>query len=522
MNNWENLVKTALLGTHREAYTQDLEESALERLLEPLKESGPAHRLLCTAGTMDLYEQVGRSPEKMVREVAMPSLPVDNRSPCCARASYYLSRMLGGPYRNLLPEFLLALQRSGQRLPDTLVPNILAHGAKTSANRPYIIPLLSLRDRQLAAQNPAWTYASPDLDSWSGLRRIWTDLPPVKRQALIKQLRSSHADQARELMASSWKIDHDNQRIRLLKALQEGLNMKDEPFLETALDDRNQQIRQHAAELLAFLPHSRLSQRMTGRVSKFLNWTPDQEQRIAVRFPVISPTMVRDGVVGSKSKQLARIRAQHLIQVVGAVPLSYWTTYWHQSPQAILEAVTSTNWTRTLFAGLSWAAYRQGDAPWAKAILWQRGLEGATSKLVNLLLPGDYALLIERIMDEETGSDPLSRSGPLVTALRRWDQPFDTQLTHMLLPIFADHFSQEQEKRAPGSLVRSAFLNLARTCPPTELPFAEEILGPLTGTVTQWRSTVMEFNHILRFRQEMLNALESDQQKAWRTNVYHN
>lgn len=514
MNDWDNMVKVALLGTHREPFLQEPGDTPLARLLDQLAASGPAHRLLSSAGTTDLYEQVGRSPVRVMRETAVLLAPADDRSPCSVQAEYFLSRMLSGQQRNLLPEFLTALQRSNLRVPNTLIPNLLTHGAKVVATRPTIIPLLSARDRQLASQNAAWAYASPEMESWAGLRRIWDDSPSNKRQSLVKQLRATTPDRGRDLLAATWKIDPDHQRIRMLKSLETGLSMNDEPFLETALDDRSQQIRLQAAELLAFLPESRLCQRMAKRVADFFAWTPEQELRISVSFPSIRPDMIRDGVVGSKSKSLARVRAQRFIQIVGAVPLNYWTDNWDGSPQRILQAVIASNWTRTLFSGLSWAAFRQRNDTWAKAILQTRGLEAATGKLVDLLSPEEYTRLIKGILAEDNLADPLEHRSPLLTALRRWAQPIDVKLAEILFPVFATHFRQDQEKKTPSSLVRSSFLNLAHICPPETVDIASTHLLPVAELSPKWRPIVSHFFHIMQFRKEMLKAVNNGAKKC--------
>lgn len=506
MNNWEALVKAALLGTRRETTVPAAGQKELAALLEPLPEGKPAHRLLCTAGTADLFEQVGNAPQKTMRDGPLFTAVNDDRPLCNRQAAYYLSRMVSGPFRTLLPEFLEALRERNQRIPDTLMPNILAHGAKVVAVRPAILPLLSQKDRRLAAANPTWSYASPDMDSWAGLRRIWDDLAPVGRQSLIKQLRSATANIGRELVESTWKIEGDNQRLRLLKALEIRLSMEDEPFLEMALDDRSQLIRRQAAELLAYLPDSRLAQRMAPRVKRFLTWHPDQEKQIQVSFAAIDPDMIRDGVHGGNSKSLARVRAQQLTQLVSAVPLAFWSANWHESPRIVLQALYETNWTRTLFAGFTWAAYRQKNAIWAKEILWMRGMEGGTNKLLDLISNTDFEQLVKRLVAQEQDSDPLLKRGQVVMALHRRSVSFDQQLTELLLPFFAYHFKQEDGKKAPGSLVRSTFLKIARSCP---VGLDDHAADQFRETAPQWRSAVNEFFSILKFRREMIAAVES-------------
>ena len=55
-------------------------------------------------------------------------------------------------------------------------------------------------------------------------------------------------------------------RAAYVEALGVGLGPEDEPFLESALDDKSRQVRAEAVRLLATLPASRFAGRMTARL----------------------------------------------------------------------------------------------------------------------------------------------------------------------------------------------------------------------------------------------------------------
>ena len=63
-------------------------------------------------------------------------------------------------------------------------------------------------------------------------------------------------------------------RREFIQALATGLNPADEPLLEIALDDRNGEVAPRAADLLARLPHSRLSRELTERALRLLRFQP--------------------------------------------------------------------------------------------------------------------------------------------------------------------------------------------------------------------------------------------------------
>ena len=357
-------------------------------MIDQLPGDEPEHLLLSAAGSTSIYQQIGSGPSHYPRELPGPPLLPDPRLPCNPAAARLLESMLSSSRRGHLPECLQLLGREGLRLPPSLVPNFLALGYKTMPLRPLIIPLLSPADRQLAARHPEWSYAGPASETWSGARAIWENLSQVGKTRFIQQLRVTHPDLARQILESTWKSETGTARMNFIKQLETGLNTADEPFLEMALDDRNDNIRRRAAELLAAIPGSRLSERMIGHVDHFLRWTPEG---INIRFPQVSPQMVRDGVYGLESKKIAHVRSKQLIQMIGAIPLSYWTSAWHPEPETIIKAVMTTNWKRTITSGFAEAAYHQKDAHWAKAILWGRGPDLMPIKLLDILTPNDYA-----------------------------------------------------------------------------------------------------------------------------------
>ncbi len=524
MTRITELTKAALLGTRRAKPPTPLGDDPLQRLLAQLENEGsgkqnPAHTLLSMAGAAGLYEQVGQIPVHFETETAVAVSPPDDIPACSPQAARHLQQMLGGSLRALLPEFLAALTKAGNRIPVTLLPNLLAHGVKYSAIRPQILPVIGQNGRWLATQNPEWAYAAATLENWSAMTRHWQQITIIKRQALLGQLRLTDPERGRELLNIVWKTENDASRLRLIKAMENGLALADEPFLEMVLDDRSHLVRRRAAELLAHLPASRLCQRMAQNALKFLSWTPQYENQITLSFPPVTPQMVRDGVVGAPGNDPARIRSQQLIQMVSAVPLTFSTQAWKATPEEIIDAIPTTRWTRTLTAGFSLAARRQKNSVWAKTILQQLGFGIRTNKLITVLTIADCQSLVEYILARREKWEPLHKENPLYSILHQWSRAWDVPMALLWLETIAEHARFDTEPVTNNVLLRATLLQFARNCPPQLADEAAQILLPVIETNNTWRSSILEMIRILHVRRDMLAAINQTETKSERTTL---
>ncbi len=512
MSAWSEMERMALLGTRRESIDIPPIAAAVDKVLSILDSEDAEHALLSAAGTLDLYEQIGRMPARLRPDPAA-RLPQESMAACPPEAAQYIAQMLEGPLRGLMPEFLQELHKAGLRIPETLLPNMLAYGYKRTKVRPFILPVLGSRGRWLAGHHQSWHYAAVDPNSWPSIRSAWEGASIAQRPSLVAQLRAADPAQGRALVESTWRGENDQLRLLLIKQLETHLSMEDEPLLETALDDRSRLVRRRAAELLAHLPGSRLCLRMIDYVPRYLSWTPGQTRMITVSLPQVSPAMRRNGIVGASSKVAARVRSQEIIQLLGGVPLDYWTDSWDARPRAILGALSTTSWPRTLTSGFSLAAVRQKDSLWARAIVNELGITRVTAKLIPVLNSRDVKAHTLRALSEIDPAE-IDRDSALVAIMRRWPASWDTELGERLVELFSGHFRATAQARAPNNLLRELFFKLARQAEPELLTIASHMLGD-SEKLGCWRNTAVEFLHILRFRRDMLGALTTKPPRSY-------
>ena len=173
----------------------------------------------------------------------------------------------------------------------------------------------------------------------------------------------------------------DDRGWPFIEALESNLGPEDEPFLESALDDRSKTVRWSASRLLAKLPGSALASRALERA---LSWMIGPGGTLAIAPPeACSPEMTRDGIepkpptgVGSK--------AWWLRQGLALVPPSTWSAFLDEPPEDLITKANRSEWKEDVIEGWAEAALLHCDADWAWALLQARS-NFTHSKQSNLL-----------------------------------------------------------------------------------------------------------------------------------------
>lgn len=430
MQLWEEMVKTALLGTERQALSLQSAEPFLQPLLTQLPTEERERTLLAAAGTLALVRRAGQLAAPAPAPLLAPA-ENDAQLLCREAASNDLALLLNGEYESLLPEWLALVGAQGHRVPERWLPALLERGARNKELRLRLLPVLGKRGRWLALQNPEWqfgaaqTTAEPSEESWElGL------LP--ERVAYLSARRRQSPTEAREQLESVWAQEPFEVRAALLPCLEYRLSHDDEPFLESALDDRRKEVRSVAQELLRRLPASRLCQRMTQRVQPLLLVTGIKllGQHLEVVLPAAhDKTMTRDGIE-EKPPAYPKLgeRAFWLRELLAATPLSFWTEHLKHSPERLVGlAAAHKEWGELVLEGWSRRLSAEPSPDWAEALLahWLTPSSGPLSvsipwsaalpkKRLEALVSArlDFHLLVNHVPHSATLRTVLSQCGP--------------------------------------------------------------------------------------------------------------
>jgi hypothetical protein len=405
MQTWEEMVKTALLGTERQAPPLQSGDTLLQPLLSQFNAEDRERALLGVAGALTLARRAGYLPAP-VTELQATTAEATDLPICREEAANDLPALMDGEYESLLSEWLELVAAQGQRVPERWLPALLDKGARNKELRSHISPVLGNRGRWLATQNPAWQYGlQRTLFEADGTEipadltdAVWETGFKEERISYLAALRRTDPAQARAKLAAVWAQEGYEERAAFLKTFEAGLTMDDEPFLEAALDDKRKEVRTVAQELLKTLPESRFCQRMIDRARPLLSLTGNKllGNKIEVTLPdAHDKAMARDGIE-QKPPAYPKIgeRAFWFSQILAATPLSFWTTHLDRTPEQLIKmAAAHKEWRDTLLNGWTHALEcPAGRQEWAEPLLhyWLEPKSSNTPQLTFAVDWGGY------------------------------------------------------------------------------------------------------------------------------------
>ncbi|EEF62184.1 DUF5691 domain-containing protein [Pedosphaera parvula] len=372
----QQLAQVALLGTERQGNLPKAEQP-LQAILSRLEKQPAEAQLLGTAGLLFLHQRVGRVPgiEKItaVEPAAEETLPG-----CSARAAAFLKEMLGGRFGEVLPEWLAASAECGKRVQAEDLPALLDVGTKNAEWREAILKVIGQRGVWLAGQNADWSWVAGAVED----EAIWETGSRAARLTFLQRLRKREAARSRELLQSTWAQESPEDRAAFVGAMQFGLSVADENFLESALDDKRKEVRQAAAGLLARLPESRFAQRMMERLQPLVKIEAADKgkkgkagkAKIEVTLPSdCDKAMARDGIETRKLSGLGE-KAFWLKQIIENVPIGFWSAQYQMTVEELIAmAAAEKEWRGLLMEAWANAAVKSRDAVWAEALLMETG-----------------------------------------------------------------------------------------------------------------------------------------------------
>ncbi|HIA4029957.1 TPA: DUF5691 domain-containing protein [Escherichia coli] len=386
MNEWQNLTRTALLGTDKKAFTPSASQSEIGLLLSELANNTSAEQqLLRSAGVLALCHLAGWVPQA-IDPAPLPEMGEENAQTINNPAFAGLLHLLlsEGPPR-LLWSALDLLVRRQLLPPPLLLPALLNYGAQKPSLRSILSNVLGARGCWLAQINADWGYVLASTDAPLD-EEMWLHGTSEQRLQYLTQMRIRAPEQGRDRLAQEMSSLDARERAQLLAVLEVGISQHDEAFLEQTLSDRSKEVRQTAARLLCCLPESAWISRMKSRLAPLLSSSPAPETllerlkglsgkekmlRVALDAPeAFLPEWKADALEETKPKgEKLGQRAWWLYQIVAAVPLDWWQTQLQATPVELLRWAGKTDWQEALLRAWYNAVLREKNPQWAQAFL---------------------------------------------------------------------------------------------------------------------------------------------------------
>jgi hypothetical protein len=204
-----------------------------------------------------------------------------------------------------------------------------------------------------------------------------------------------------------WSSRSASDRVDMVNALACGLSADDEPFLESALDDRSKLVRSAAAALFATLPTSGFSNRMRARIAPLvIKKRGLVSSKVRIELPdveLVDSSWNRDGL-DTKPPQGVGERAWLLRSLGTVAPLAAWEGASGLSPAQLIETARSSEALDDLMPSWTDATVAQQNVAWARDLYSANG-----STKVLSVLPRDEveSIVVALLRDKNAPADRL-------------------------------------------------------------------------------------------------------------------
>ena len=438
---WNDLLTTALVGTERRTLDLDGLPEPFRDLTAQLDTTDAEKTLLSLAGALTLHRRVGQTAPLDSTPLLDPC-DLDDLPPCSPRAGLHLQQILAlGQYKIHLGEWLALAAYRGQRVSEEYLPLFFTYMNRSVPSKNFYA-VLGKRGRWLAQQNESWSDAVlPQNDA------EWETARFPARLEYVRRLRISDPAHGLALIEAVWNQGKSMNRVQMLDLLDIGLNLGDEPFLESLLGDYSTGFHARAEWYLAQLPTSAFSQRMSARAEKYVRIHRQKKKLVIdVTLPETwDESMGYDGIVENPSeKDTFDLHTYWLFCIVQHLPSAYWLGGDWTADELVQAASQHIDWRKMLLGGMSKTVERERNDFLARALLkadldiqdQTLALSGASSATREA-----FALLVlDQAAKTGDAADAFNLLGRLHQFEQHWSRNFTLAFIHtvtQLLPRMA-------------------------------------------------------------------------------------
>jgi hypothetical protein len=352
---------TALLGTDRAA--RDGETPAA---------------LLAQVAVAGVRARAGRRCRVAARAVEV--CPPETGSPATTAQAALLERLLASPDAALIHEWCtLALARH-VGVPAVVVPVLLDWWARQPSRSPEVFDATGACGTWLAGLNPDWRKPVALSAIPADADEVWQHGSAAARAALLITVKKSDRDRALAMVRTTWDADGAAERTSFVEILGKGVLAAEEPFFESALDDRSKTVRREAARALTALAGSGLRTRMRARAASMIAVEKAKSgllRRGNVTIKIEPPKAFdkaweRDGIEEQVAAGKGK-RAFWMTQVLAAVDLEVWSALSGLAPSELLAALHGNEYFdevfEAMFASIAGCPGQPNAASWSDAIV---------------------------------------------------------------------------------------------------------------------------------------------------------
>lgn len=300
MSHWDQLVKTALLGTEKSEFNLKSLPDAIREYTDNSPEKDPEARFYTAASLVYLYEKAGQLPENTPIPLLDPA-PDETDMVCPPAVEQLLVTLLLEQNRqvNLLAYCFQQIARKRWVLPYTQLTAIfnlsISPGFKNL--QPFLHPIYGNRGAWLVSLNPSWNVLRPNATD-----QIWESGSLTERRKWLIALRLEDPTQCLALLKTTIEQERNaRERKEWIRVLNGQLSSEELIFIQDLYEQLPapkeqdkpivQDTRRLLTEMLLSTPHSVLSNDVAVKLERYV--------------------LLQKRILGMRAKIAIEIPAQH-------------------------------------------------------------------------------------------------------------------------------------------------------------------------------------------------------------------
>ncbi|MFN3003689.1 DUF5691 domain-containing protein [Mycolicibacterium wolinskyi] len=358
MSDYQRIISAATVGLGAKPLPEAVFDAPVDTSAATVCDADdPIGSVLRIAGLYAVARRAGQLPEHVKPNT--DAAPPETRPLITETHAFLIERAVS--VRPVLDGVIADIAAAGLRLPPRLIPELLRlhqsagvtpelWAAIGSAGQWYAFEHYGRKHRALRHVMPVPGDGWPD-------EAEFTHGDTAKRLHWVAAARHIDPDRAREVVMAHWDAEDAESRALLLQAFATPEHESDEPFLESALDDRAGGVRSAAIAVLGNRNRSRYLERMKERAAQVFSVKKSVlgVKITANELPEPDAAAIRDGLTTNQPDA-----------VVERTPISFWDEFFGSvGPEKMVRAVSGD----ALLRAITVSALRGNDPRWAVPLL---------------------------------------------------------------------------------------------------------------------------------------------------------
>jgi hypothetical protein len=356
---WQELVKTAFLGTDRKSLPQPVIEYLQSKGIS--FEDGEALAVAQSLGYLVYFKKAGFPLADFKGQ--LPEIPISDsdRSTC----SHHLIALLYSILKSekfterWFPEIIRLTDSHKKFFPNELLPDYF----KNSKNALEFLRRLQKINFVLHPLSKWLIGNHPDWRKWTGAvsEQEWRELPDKLDKFCA--LRFWNPEAAINFFRIGWEKDDWSSKVAKINACEIGLNEGDEDFLASCHGDKSPQVKKAALRLLLRLPHSGEADKW---MAEAISCVTMSGNRFLFKFPgYASKLMAKDALLPSPAQSSPRGNAVLLWNWFSTIEPGVWCKTFKKKASELIEIIDSSSHKDILLEALAVSTSLHKNKDWA-------------------------------------------------------------------------------------------------------------------------------------------------------------